>query len=171
MFPFAFTYGRLAAPLLICPLIFVEAGWASWLAALVFALAAISDALDGWVARHFGRQSKWGRILDPIADKVLTLLALLALAAADRLGWIGLILTFGIFARELIMSALREGQGGKAELSVSPMSKLKTFLTYLAIGLFILGGAVQGLATLLLALAVTLGLLALIRALRKVLIP
>ena len=169
MLPLALTYGRLAAPILICPLIFVEGAWAPWFAALLFTLAAISDSLDGWAARRFGSESRWGRILDPIADKVLVLLTLLALTAADRLEGLALCLVFGIFARELMMSALREGEDQGADLSVSTLSKLKTFFTYVAIGLLILGGVVQGLGTFLLAVALTLGLVTLIRAAQKVL--
>lgn len=168
MLPLTLTLGRLAAPLLICPLIFIEGTWPTWLAAALFTLAAISDSLDGWVARRFGVESQWGRILDPIADKVLVLLTLLALAAADRLGTFALILVFGIFARELIMSALREGDTARADLAVSTLSKAKTFLTYVALGFLILGGAVQGLGTLLLAIALILGLVTLTQAARKV---
>lgn len=168
MLPLALTCGRLAAPLLICPLIFVDGGWATWLAAILFTLAAISDFFDGWAARRFGGESQWGRILDPIADKVLVLLTLLALAAADRLGAFTLIIVFGIFARELIMSALREGDTQGADLAVSTLSKAKTFLTYVAIGFLIFGGTVQGLGTFLLAIALILGLVTLAQATRKV---
>ena len=73
-FPTYLTMGRLLAPLVICPLIL--GGWMG-VAALVFALAALTDWLDGVLARRWHVTSDWGRILDPVADKVLVLLTLI----------------------------------------------------------------------------------------------
>lgn len=161
------TLARLGAPLVICPLIFLPNPLATGLAALIFTLAAVSDGLDGWIARRTATTSRWGQILDPVADKVLVLLTLLALAAADRLGVWALIASFALFFRELITSALRQALADVgAGLPTTGLSKTKTFFTYLGCGLLILGGSSAGWGALSLGLAVLLGWTATLLALR-----
>lgn len=144
-FPLILTVARLLAPLLICPLIFVTGPWlnlATWAAALIFTLAAISDWADGFLARRYALNSDWGRILDPIADKALTILTLFALAAAQRLELLALIVSLLLIFREVGVAALREGLAteGRAP-NVTALSKIKTLCFFIALGLLILGGA------------------------------
>src|SRR5919112_4484651 len=74
------TYGRLVAvPAVVGLLFWPEDHWSRWFALIVFALAAITDYLDGYVARTYGQQSVLGRMLDPIADKLLVAACLLML--------------------------------------------------------------------------------------------
>ena len=156
-FPLAITLARLIAPVLICPLLFVTGPWmgaATWAAAIVFTVAALSDWVDGYLARRWGETSAWGRILDPIADKTLALLTLLGLAATDRLGPWALILGFLMLFREVAVAALREGLAPEGRVpSVTGVSKTKTLLFFIALGLLILGGnaALWGLSALALA--------------------
>src|SRR5690242_4368503 len=83
------TYGRLAAvPAVVALLFWPEDRWSRWIALGIFVLAGITDYLDGYVARTYAQQSALGRMLDPIADKLLVAACLLMLVA-DRtiLGW------------------------------------------------------------------------------------
>lgn len=93
-------------------------------AAAVFAIAAASDVLDGRIARSRGSVSTFGKVMDPIADKLLVAAALLALVSLDRLAaWVALV----IIAREFAVTGLRvvAGQQGRI-ISASGFGKAKT---------------------------------------------
>jgi cardiolipin synthase len=116
--------------------------WLRWLALAVFAAAAVTDFLDGYLARVWDQQSTLGKMLDPIADKLLVGSCLLMLAAEDTIhGW-ALLAAVVILCREILVSGLREYL---AELRVSiPVTRLarwKTFGQLLAIGFLIAGEA------------------------------
>ena len=91
--PNLLTYGRIAAvPAVAACLFWVDimgAGlWLRWVALAIFIAAALTDLLDGWVARVYGELSTLGRMLDPIADKLLVGGSLFMLAADDTIkGW------------------------------------------------------------------------------------
>ena len=136
--PMFLTFARLASPLAIVPLILNGGGLSNLCAVLIFSVAALSDWADGFIARKMHLESKWGKILDPIADKLLCLLSLLALTVNRDVSAFFIIFLFLTFARELLMSALREGLAGK-EIPVSLMSRAKTFATYISIGFLIIG--------------------------------
>lgn len=108
-------------------------------AGVVFALAAATDLLDGYVARRMKEETALGRVLDPIADKMLTITALIVLVALGTLsGWMmaGVVI---IAMRELWISGLREGLiAGGGELPVSPLAKVKTAVQLLALFLLTL---------------------------------
>jgi CDP-diacylglycerol--glycerol-3-phosphate 3-phosphatidyltransferase len=76
----------LLAPLFFC-LYLAEARWSVVAAALVFIAAAVTDYLDGWLARKYGEYSDWGRVNDPLADKILTTAAFVAFAWKDYMAW------------------------------------------------------------------------------------
>ena len=148
--PMGLTLGRLVAPLVVCPLILADqAGWA----ALVFGLAAFTDWLDGFLARRFGTESHLGQMLDPVADKILVVLTLFALAAQGDLGSVALLLTFLLLVREIGVTAFRQ----TTTIPVKTLSKLKTFLQNLAIGGLILGGWLSGLGQILLVISLVFG--------------
>ena len=124
-----------------------------WLGFAVFAAAALSDFLDGWLARRLDQHSLLGRILDPIADKLLVAAALVMLATDDRAPVIAVV---AILGREFLISGLREALAGTVALPVQPLAKWKTAAQMGAIALLLLapaiasslpGAAADGLAT------------------------
>jgi cardiolipin synthase (CMP-forming) len=125
------TYGRLAAvPAVVGLLFWPDDHWSRWLALIVFAVAAITDYLDGYVARTFAQQSALGRMLDPIADKLLVAASLLMLVADGTIkGW-ALWAAIVILCREILVSGLREF-----------LAELKTTLQLVALGFLIAGPA------------------------------
>ncbi len=108
----------------------------------VFCLAGISDALDGLAARKLGAYSDFGRMLDPIADKVLVATALMMLVAGGAFdGW-KLVPALVILAREILVSGLREFLAGvRVSVPVTSIAKMKTTIQMIAIGAMILGPA------------------------------
>jgi len=106
----------------------------------VFCVAGASDALDGLAARKLQQSSDFGRMLDPIADKILVATALMMLVADDAFGGYRLIAALIILAREFLVSGLREFLAGAAvSLPVSRIAKFKTAIQMVAIGAMILG--------------------------------
>jgi cardiolipin synthase (CMP-forming) len=106
----------------------------------VFCLAGVSDALDGLAARKLRASSEFGRMLDPIADKILIAVALMMLVARGVLTGFELIPALVILAREILVSGLREFLAtASVSVPVTRVSKLKTVLQMIAIGAMILG--------------------------------
>ncbi len=101
------------------------------LAAIVFALASLTDAVDGYLARSRNAITAFGKLMDPIADKLLIAAALLALVARDRLAvWVALV----IIARELAVTALRlVALQQRVVLAAGILGKLKTLLQVAAV--------------------------------------
>ena len=125
--PNLLTYARIAAVPVVVGLLYwqsiLDGGlWIRWVALAVFISAGITDVLDGYFARMYGQQSSLGRMLDPIADKLLVASCLLMLAAEETIrGW-SLLASVVILCREILVSGLREYL---AELRVSvPVSRL-----------------------------------------------
>jgi len=130
---------------------FVIPGEAARLTAFaVFCVAGISDALDGFAARKLNAGSDFGRMLDPIADKILVGVALMMLVAEGSVREFNL--TYGlasllklvpaliILSREILISGLREFLAGvSVSVPVSSIAKLKTSIQMIAIGAMILG--------------------------------
>ncbi|MCY4479575.1 MAG: CDP-diacylglycerol--glycerol-3-phosphate 3-phosphatidyltransferase [Rhodospirillales bacterium] len=110
-----------------------------WLGFAVFAAAALSDYFDGWLARRLDQHSLLGRILDPIADKLLVAAALVMLATNGRAAVIAVV---AILLREFLISGLREALAGKVALPVQPLAKWKTAAQMVAIALLLLAPAV-----------------------------
>ncbi|QCI69173.1 CDP-diacylglycerol--glycerol-3-phosphate 3-phosphatidyltransferase [Phreatobacter stygius] len=145
--PNMLTYGRVVAVPLVAACLFVqviyESGlWLRWVALTIFIIAAITDYFDGYLARALSQQSAIGRMLDPIADKLLVGVVLLMLAADGTiLGW-SLWAAVVILSREILVSGLREFL---AELQVSvpvtQLAKWKTALQLVAVGFLIAGPA------------------------------
>lgn len=129
--------------LLIAPVVAIliwlddtDSGYA--LALALFLLASISDFLDGWMARRLRIVSKFGAMLDPIADKVLIGVCLLALAKVTEDGWLFFIPALVIMSREFLISGLREFMAGRSiNIPVSQLAKWKTTLQLVAIGLLL----------------------------------
>lgn len=114
----------------------------AWIAFGLFVFAGITDGLDGYLARSKGWISRLGKMMDPIADKVLVTLVLAALLATDRLTDWHFIPASVIILRELFISGMREFLSGySTDLPVSFISKIKTLLQILALGFLIVAPA------------------------------
>lgn len=105
-----------------------------------FAIAGVSDALDGYAARQLNQSSAFGRMLDPIADKILVATALMMLTADGTVAGFRLIAALIILAREFFVSGLREFlAGASVSVPVSRIAKTKTAIQMIAIAALILG--------------------------------
>ena len=115
----------------------IPAHWVNFSATLVFALAAITDWLDGYLARVLNQTSAFGAFLDPVADKLMVAAALIVLVEFER---VGAIIALIIIGREIAISALREWMAGMGEggsVAVALLGKIKTAVQMAAI-LFLL---------------------------------
>ena len=149
------------APLMLCLLICRDSAifdglhviWLDYGAGLIFVLASITDAFDGFTARAWNQQTLLGAILDPLADKMLMLSAFLGLMLIDRVSvWaVYLILTREFFVTGLRIMAVSKGQ----DVAASIWGKMKTLLQIFAIGFAIMNWPY---ATLLIWLAVAMTL-------------
>ena len=141
--PNLLTYGRiLAIPALVAILFWPRDDWMRWLALGIYTLAAITDYLDGYIARAWSQQSAIGRMLDPIADKLLVAALLLMLVYAGQIeGWT-LWAAIVILCREILVSGLREFLADlKVSVPVSKVAKWKTTAQLFALGFLIAGPA------------------------------
>src|SRR5688500_20000412 len=141
--PNLLTYGRLAAvPVVVALLFWPEDRWSRWFALAVFVVAAITDYLDGYFARAYAQGSALGRMLDPIADKLLVAACLLMLVADGTIhGW-ALWAAIVILCREILVSGLREFLAElKVSVPVSRVAKWKTTLQLVSLGFLIAGPA------------------------------
>lgn len=138
--PNLLTMSRIAAIPLLVALAVVGAPWADLAACAVFSAAAITDYFDGKLARQRQQISDFGRMLDPIADKLLVGAALMLLAGTGRLTDLGLLPAIVILLREILVSGLREYLAGlKFGLPVTKLAKWKTGFQMGALGT-LLGG-------------------------------
>ena len=140
--PNILTYGRIAAVPAVAGLLMWGGMNARWAALGIFLAAAITDFLDGYLARKWQQQSSLGRMLDPIADKVLVAVVLLVLAADGILFgghiWAAII----ILSREVLVSGLREYLGElQVSVPVTKIAKWKTAVQLVAVGFLIAGPA------------------------------
>ena len=145
--PNILTYGRIVAVPIVVGCMFYQnilGGplWLRWVALAVFIVAGISDFLDGYFARIWGQQSSLGRMLDPIADKLLVSSCLLMLAAESTIyGW-ALCAAVIILCREILVSGLREYLAElRVSVPVTAFAKWKTTLQLVAVGFLIAGEA------------------------------
>ena len=109
------------------------------LAAILFGLAAVTDIVDGWVARKFGQTSRFGEFLDPVADKLMVAIVLVMLVQAES-NWFEDIIAMIIIGREITISALREWMatiGERANVKVDITGKIKTALQMFGIGFMV----------------------------------
>ena len=109
------------------------------IAAILFGIAAVTDFIDGWVARRFGQHSRFGEFLDPVADKLMVAIVLVMLVQAQS-GWFEDIIAMIIIGREITISALREWMatiGERANVQVSFSGKVKTTLQMFGIAFMV----------------------------------
>jgi len=123
----------------------VPGDYARWFACALFSAAAVTDWLDGHMARRWQQQSEIGRFLDPIADKLLVSATLFMLTAFGRLSTEAVLPALVILCREILVSGLREYLAGlRVGMPVSRLAKWKTMIQMVAIGVLIVGDAGPG---------------------------
>jgi cardiolipin synthase (CMP-forming) len=136
--PIALTWLRVAAIPLLVAVFYLPADWLSpfqqnLIATLIFISAAVTDWLDGFLARRMKQESAFGQFLDPVADKLIVAASLLVLLNLDRVQvWVALV----IIGREITISALREWMallGAGKSVAVHMVGKLKTTAQLIAI--------------------------------------
>jgi CDP-diacylglycerol---glycerol-3-phosphate 3-phosphatidyltransferase len=122
------------APMVALVYVFLPRPIADWTAMILFILAALTDYLDGYLARHWKQVSAFGRMLDPIADKAIVIISLAVIMALSGLNpWIIIPVSFIIY-REVFVSGLREFLGKDAtKLRVTKLAKWKTTAQMVAI--------------------------------------
>ncbi|MCX7888864.1 MAG: CDP-diacylglycerol--glycerol-3-phosphate 3-phosphatidyltransferase [Rhodobacteraceae bacterium] len=130
----------LAAPGVPVMFLYFNRPWADWLALTLFVGAAITDYFDGYLARLWKQESSFGRMLDPIADKAMVVIAIMVLTGYSGMNpWLILPATVILF-REVFVSGLREFLGARAgTLKVTRLAKWKTTAQMVAIGVLFLG--------------------------------
>jgi cardiolipin synthase (CMP-forming) len=120
------TYGRIAAAPLVGATFFIPGDLGHWLAFFIFVAASVTDYVDGYLARAWKQQSALGRMLDPIADKLLVAVSI-------------------VLMREIFVSGLREFLAGlRVSVPVTRLSKWKTSLQLIAIATLLVAPALQG---------------------------
>ncbi|MFP3945242.1 MAG: CDP-diacylglycerol--glycerol-3-phosphate 3-phosphatidyltransferase [Alphaproteobacteria bacterium] len=137
----------LSAPVLAALLCGQGAAWQAWAAFALFAVAALTDHLDGFLARRLRAESAWGRQLDPMADKLLIAAGLLGLAVPGMLGGVHLVPVGVILIREVLICGVREWLALRsAELPVTPLARLKTTAQAASVGLLLIAPLTDGMA-------------------------
>lgn len=157
------TWSRVWIIPVIAILVLTRTDWANYLSAILFCLVALTDWLDGYLARKWQVQSDFGAFLDPVADKLLVVVLLILLAVQDPGFWM-LLSVIIIVSREIVISALREwmaGMGMRDVVQVAPIGKVKTTLQMIALLLLLIADPGEviyklGLIVLVAAAAVTL---------------
>jgi CDP-diacylglycerol--glycerol-3-phosphate 3-phosphatidyltransferase len=131
--PNALTLARFAAIPLFVALMAPADGGKSWAAATVFAAAGVTDQLDGWLARRWHVESRFGTVADPLADRLMIDTAVVLLWLHDRLPWPALAL---ILARDVVLVAgYKLVMPRDYELSVSLLGKAATWILYASLAL------------------------------------
>ena len=160
--PNLLTYGRIVAIPIVVGCMFWQSIldgklWLRWVALAIFIAAGISDFLDGYFARAWAQQSSLGRMLDPIADKLLVASCLLMLAAEDTIhGW-ALLAAVVILCREILVSGLREYLAElRVSVPVTRLAKWKTTLQLVAVGFLIAGDAGDAIVPVVTEIGITL---------------
>ncbi len=138
------VFRLLAAPAVPIMFLYFTRPYADWFALALFLGAAMTDFLDGYLARKWNQETKFGRMLDPIADKAMVVIALAVLVALYSLNpWILMPATVIIF-REVFISGMREFLGASASLlNVTKLAKWKTTAQMLAIAVLFAKGVFE----------------------------
>lgn len=147
--PNVLTLIRISVVPLLVVFYYLPVSWAHFAASLLFAIASITDWLDGYLARYLKQSTKLGEFLDPVADKLMVSIALILIVAEPTFKYVSVtssvvsiptvlitVPTAIIVAREIIVSALREWMaeiGKRASVAVSNLGKVKTTVQMLAL--------------------------------------
>jgi cardiolipin synthase len=140
--PNILTYARIVAvPLVVFCVVGSHDSW-RWIALGLFIAASITDYFDGYLARIWSQQSSLGRMLDPIADKLLVAACLMALVFERTIGGLSLWAALIILSREMLVSGLREYLAElRVSVPVTRLAKWKTTAQMVAVGFLLAGPA------------------------------
>ncbi len=155
--PNALTWFRILMIPAIIALFFLPYEWADPAACAAFALAGITDSLDGYYARKLGLTSRLGAFLDPVADKLIVAAALVLIVSKDP-RWFVVIVAIVIIGREIAVSALREWMaeiGARSRIKVSVWGKYKTIMQIVGLSLLLFRRDIWGIPIYLLGLILT----------------
>lgn len=175
--PIILTWLRIVAIPILVALYYLPNGWLGvpvrdTIGAIVFIAAAVTDWLDGWLARKWNQTTAFGAFLDPVADKLMVCTALLILLDLQRVESFVVLIIIG---REITVSALREWMaslGARDSVAVSSLGKFKTAAQMIAIPCLMFAQPIFGLSTMwwgavLIYIAAALTVLSMIYYLRK----
>ena len=141
----------------IVGLFYLPYGWGDILAGLLFAVAGITDTLDGYVARRLGQESHLGTFLDPVADKLIVATALVLIVSRNPVWYVTLTAAV-IIGREIAISALREWMaeiGARRKVAVSALGKFKTIAQIVGLSMMLFYEPLLGLPIYWIGLALT----------------
>jgi CDP-diacylglycerol--glycerol-3-phosphate 3-phosphatidyltransferase/cardiolipin synthase len=145
--PTILTLLRIASIPVFMLVFFLPYAWSGPVSAVIFTIAAITDWLDGYLARKLGQTSRFGAFLDPVADKLMVAAALVLLVLADPSPLLA-IPAIIIIGREIAISALREWMaeiGERASVAVSFIAKVKTTVQMISLVLLLIHRDIAGL--------------------------
>lgn len=136
------TIARIIAIPVFLIVLYFDKSWSDFVATVIFAFASFSDMLDGYLARKYNLITDFGKVMDPMADKVLVAAAFIALVELGRLdGWIVVVM----LGRDFIIGALRDLSASKGIIIPAGIwGKLKTTAQMLAVGMVIFRGPAFG---------------------------
>ena len=156
--PNALTWLRiLMIPAILALFYLLPYPWADPAACAAFALAGITDTLDGYYARKLGQTSRLGAFLDPVADKLIVAAALVLIVSRDP-RWFVVIVAVVIIGREIAVSALREWMaeiGARSRIKVTILAKYKTIMQIVGLSLLLFRQDLFGIPTYKLGLVLT----------------
>jgi len=133
--PNLLTWSRIIMIPVFVVIYYLPMSWSGFVAAVIFALAGVTDWVDGYLARKWGQMTKLGAFLDPVADKLMVATALVVLVEVHGNFWMSVPAAV-IIGREITISALREWMaelGKRASVAVSFVGKIKTTFQMIAI--------------------------------------
>ena len=140
--PNLLTYARIVMVPAMVAAFYLDGHLANWVTFGIFVAAAITDYFDGYFASAWEQTSNLGRMLDPIADKLLVSAALFMLVANGTIGWGSVIAGIIILSREILVSGLREFLAEvRVSVPVTQLAKWKTAIQMVAIGFLLVGNA------------------------------
>ena len=140
--PNVLTYGRIIAVPALVLCFYIEGYVGRWLALAIFIAASVTDYLDGYLARVWQQTSGLGRLLDPIADKLLVATSLMLLVSDYTIGGWSMLAALIILCREIFVSGLREFLAElRVSVPVTRLAKWKTTLQMVAIGFLLVAPA------------------------------
>ncbi len=158
--PNLLTYGRILAIPLLVVCFYLETSLACWLGFALFAMASITDFFDGYLARLWHQESAIGKMLDPIADKLLVCVAIVMLIWSGVIGYWSVPAAVIILVREISVSGLREFLADlRVSVPVSKLAKYKTAVQMVALAILLLAPVVDQFFVFELATYTGLGLL------------